>query len=143
MTMKKLITALLLTVLIPATSFARTASYENGNSLLAKCENKKIGKQTMQKISDGTMNKGICFGYLTGISDAHGAEVSWGLTEPRFCSPKGVIRGQLVKVVIKYLNERPETVHLSASSLVNNALYLAFPPSFKDDGTRYCPEGTT
>jgi hypothetical protein len=60
--------------------------------------------------------------------------------EHGFCVPKGVPIGQLQKIVVKNLNERPEKLHLGEGGLVSNALYDAFPPSFKDDGTRYCPE---
>ncbi|MFP6792944.1 MAG: Rap1a/Tai family immunity protein [Pseudomonadales bacterium] len=52
----------------------------------------------------------------------------------------GVNKVQLKKIVVKYLNENPEDLHMTASSSVSNALYDAFEPSFKDDGTRYCSE---
>ncbi|MFP6801731.1 MAG: Rap1a/Tai family immunity protein, partial [Pseudomonadales bacterium] len=63
--------------------------------------------------------------------------------EPKFCVPEGengVTAGQLRKIVVKYLNENPEELHLTAGSLVSNALNEAFPVSYKDDGTSYCPE---
>ena len=44
-----------------------------------------------------------------------------------FCIPKNVGTTQLRKVVIKGLNENPERLHHSASSLVFNIFYEAFP----------------
>jgi predicted component of type VI protein secretion system len=129
--MKKLVTAVLLTAaLIPATSFA---GFENGNGLLAECTAREADNLYYQK-------NARCMAYISAISDAHDTFVGWGNMEPKFCLPEGVTRGQLKKIVVKDLNENPADLHLTAGSLVSSALYGAFPPSFKDDGTSYCPD---
>ena len=128
--MNKLITALLLTVLIPATSFAS----KDGNELLAECT--KEGTETVDY-----MDISHCYGYIEGIADVHYTFVAWGHMQPLFCVPKNVTGGQVKKIVVKWLDENPEKLHLGAGSLVSGgALYHAFPYSLKDDGTRYCPE---
>jgi len=128
--MKKLITVLLLTLLIPATSFA---GFENGNTLLARCTTTKAETLYYQE-------QARCLAYISGISDAHNTFVAWGYMEPRFCLPNSVTRDQLEKIVVKYLNENPEKLHFTAASSINNALYGAFPAPYRDDGTRYCPD---
>jgi hypothetical protein len=87
-----------------------------GNKLLDYCrapENSAIG--------------GSCTGYVVSAVDTHEAWVDWNEIEPYFCTPAGVTGRQLAQVVVKYLNENPEKLHLSAGSLVLNALGTAFP----------------
>jgi hypothetical protein len=124
--MKKLVTILLLTLLIPATSFAD--SFKTGNDLLINCE------------SELQVDTAHCLEYIKGIYDAHATFVAWGYMEPRFCVPKGVTVGQLRKIVVKYLNDNPQILHQSGSGRVSNSFFDAFPPSLKDDGTSYCPD---
>ena len=45
---------------------------------------------------------------------------------------------QLRKIVLKYFNEHPEDLHLTASSIVPEALNRALPPSYKEDDTTCC-----
>ena len=147
--MKKLITALLLAALIPATSFA---SFMGGNELLARCttegteiedsfeDYKALPIQSKERRLVGFFNRSNCNGYIKAISDAHSAFVFWGYMEPTFCTPKGSSAGQFIKIVVKYLNENPEILRLEAGGAVVNAISDAFPVSYKDDGTRYCPE---
>jgi hypothetical protein len=122
---------ILLIALLPATSFAGT--FKTGLALLEECE----ASTTSHKVWK-------CHGYIQGIHDAHNTYAALTDMTPNFCIPAGVNSTQLVKVVVKHLNEHPEKLHLTASSQVTNALYIAFPASYKDDFTRYCPdEGAT
>jgi hypothetical protein len=124
--MNNLIKATLLTAaLIPAASFA---SFYTGNSLLAACE------------GEGHTDFAVCIGYIAGINDSHENYVGWKDIEPYFCRPKDASAGQLLKIVVKHLNENPENLHYFAGSQVIQALVFAFPPSSKDDGSKYCPE---
>jgi hypothetical protein len=59
-------------------------------------------------------------GYIIGVSDALSGE---GL----ICSSEHVTVGQTQAVVSKWLQEHPADWHLSAESLVKNALVDAFP----------------
>lgn len=67
---------------------------------------------------------GICNGYITGVVDASRG-IAWDGT--RFCEPDIYSDSQLKKIVIKYLNDHPEKLHKAAGSLVQAALYEAFP----------------
>jgi len=51
--------------------------------------------------------------------------------------------GQVRAIVIKFLKENPEKLHLSAGSIVLVALHDAFNPRVKfedDEPVSYCPE---
>ena len=128
--MKTLILAALLSAaIIPATVFG-VGPYESGNSLLAKCENKK----------STDLDYGLCLGYIRGIVDVHNTFVAGGLILPRYCLAKGVTTGQLQKIVVKFMEERPELLHQSAGIFVIAAFSSAFPISYKDDGDSSCQE---
>jgi hypothetical protein len=132
--MKKLITAALLTAaLIPATSFA--GYFEDGNELLSDCTASKDDNVYYQKSAG-------CVAYITAISDLHDNSVRLQEREPKFCTPRGVTKGQLEKIVVKYLNENPAYLHRNAAHLVGNALAFAFPPYRKagNDGVYYCED---
>ena len=60
--------------------------------------------------------------------------------EPNFCIPEGVGASQLVKIAVTFLNDHPEDLHYAASIQVITAFFEAFPGSYKDDGTRDCPD---
>ena len=118
--MKKLTAILLLTVLFPGTCLALIV---DGDELLEFCE--------------GAGNA-ACSGYVAAIVDAHDTNAIRGDLEVQFCIPKGVKVKQLIKVAVKSFNDHPERLHFTASSLLSNAFYEAFPPDYKDDGTRFC-----
>lgn len=91
------------------------ASYYDGSQLLEWCEGDDA-------------NKIACVAYLAGMSDITDTYDNWGVLKERdFCIPDSATLSQLVKVVIKGLNEKPENLHLTASSLVFNIFYKAFP----------------
>ena len=90
------------------------AGYYTGSELLAACE------------ADDITNV-ICTGYLAGIDDITNTYDAWGEMDKQFCIPEKATLGQLEKVAIKGLNEKPEKLHLDASGLVANIFYHAFP----------------
>ena len=105
-------------MLLSAQSQAELGMFLSGSDLLQKCE------------SDSVAESNTCDGYILGILDFQEALVGWSrLDEPIFCTPDSAISGQLIKVVIKYLNEHPEKLHFAASGAVTNALGIAFPCS--------------
>jgi hypothetical protein len=69
---------------------------------------------------------GYAFGFIVGVADAQD-----GLRNPStgycFDKPLGLSRGQVVNVVRTYLEQRAESRHLSAESLVQAALDKAYP----------------
>ena len=105
--MKKLFTLAILMILslpvVAATNFVV------GNDLLKYCE---------------SSHQDACRAYVSGVSDASQGK-TWDGGE--YCLPDKIIIGQAVKVVTKYLNDHPEKLHYSASSLVHDAFLEAFP----------------
>ena len=72
------------------------------------------------KPSNDIVNAAVSFGYVLGVYDA-----LTGVT--MFCPPNNVSQGQVVQVVLKFLNQNPEKLHFSADSLVVKALQQAWP----------------
>ena len=81
----------------------------NGNELYEFCQK-----------PDSSVMRGVCGGYVTGVSDALRASGS-------FCWPQGGTRGQVIDVVTIYLRDHPEKRHLLAFDLVSAALMEKFP----------------
>jgi len=92
------------------------AGFTTGNQLLSDCTESPRGTKYM-----------YCLGYIASADDTHGAWVGWGDLPRKFCVPLDVTQKQLRLVVVKDLEARPAELHKSASSLVLNALKLAFP----------------
>ncbi|SRR6266446_6244758 len=62
-------------------------------------------------------------GYVLGVHDVYRGSLA--------CGPSTATAGQLVDIVLKYLETYPEERHYNAASLVRNALMMAFPCSTK------------
>lgn len=75
--------------------------------------------------SDNMGLQGMGIGYIAGVSDA----LSDGATVSGFkaCIPVGATKKQLSDVVLHWMNNNPEYLHLTASSLTAAALSKAFP----------------
>jgi hypothetical protein len=95
---------------LPVAADVLTPAFESGSSLLSECEEPVM--------------EFVCIGYVTAVFDTSKGKTWEGY---RYCTPPNVTPGQLQKIVIKHLNEHPEKLHKSASSLVQEALFEAFP----------------
>jgi len=105
-------------------SFSQARADDNvfytGNEMLKLCE--AYISETFS--ADGN----VCVGFVTGIHDSHLTYSEWRDVKKAICLPGGGVKGsQLVRVVTKSLQESPENLHLTAASLVANALQQAFP----------------
>ena len=89
--------------------------FVNAGDVLAACESEGVDKQ----------NK--CVVYLAGIVDATTSWVDWDMMPKKFCQPDEVTLEQLRKIYVKYANEHPEELHLTASGIAINAFIEAFP----------------
>jgi len=111
---------LIMIVLLFSCSQAAALGYMPGSKLLEGCE--------AYLSEPGFVARGsTCFGFVTGISDAHDNFVVWDKMSPLWCSPDNVAASQLIRIVTKHLQEHPEILHDAASSQVLNALITAFP----------------
>jgi hypothetical protein len=48
-------------------------------------------------------------------------------TQTVYCIPSNADNDQFVRIVLKYLNDNPATLHYPAGALVANAIVAAFP----------------
>jgi Rap1a immunity proteins len=91
----------------------------DGNQLIAACAPavQMLDEPSRKFTQQENYNIGYCHGFVSGIADStqNDAEIM------------GLSRGQLVRVVQKYLVDHPEKLSLSSSFLVREALIKAFP----------------
>jgi hypothetical protein len=104
---------LLALIILMALSLPVAAEYNHdGNSLLRLCTD------------DGTSS--ICVGYAAGVRDTHISLLN--KDDYLFCMEFGTVpNGQLTKIIVKYLNDHPEKLHLPDRILVLEAYIEAFP----------------
>ena len=93
----------------PACAFSQPFHFMSGNEVYEDCTGPK-----------GPPKMGICIGYVVGISDALNMDGS-------VCTPANVTVGQVVDVIVNYLQANPKYRHISASLLAGAALREAFP----------------
>lgn len=105
-----------------SSSFAIAKDIGSGNHLLNACNTFMSDNKQDMSYSEG-LDAGYCVGLVSGI-----AETIISSDSPTACFPKSsVTREQTVRIVVKYLNNHPEQLHLSASSLVMVSFEEAFP----------------
>jgi hypothetical protein len=96
--------------------------YVTGNQLLLACVEVERGKDS------GDIYKAMeCVHFVRGAMDAH---VLWHEVESRprpYCAPGSASPGQRGLVVLKWLRDHPESLHLPASFSVLKAMAQAFP----------------
>lgn len=108
----------------PMGANAQTPS--NGNGLLKWCSeydpNAPASRSTAEETEANRRfaDSAYCMGYVNGVADS--------LDSHQLISrPEGVTTGQTVAVVIKYMQDHPESLHLPSIVLVTNALTKAWP----------------
>jgi len=111
--LKLLVTAFAAMLLTSAQS---TDSDSRAESLLRQCNS-----------SNTSMERLTCLTYLNGVLD--GAEVMQAyLPKPKFCLPdEGVSMEQYRRIVVKWLEDRPNVLHESKRIHAVKALVDAFP----------------
>ncbi len=92
--------------------------YTDGNDLRDECGAAIAGQFGYQA--------GHCLGLIEGY-----LQVSPIPNLPTHCVPAGVTYEQTAKVVVKYLDQHPEKLHLAAVLLISQATHDAFPCSAK------------
>jgi hypothetical protein len=91
----------------------------SGNWLLQSCQLalKTIDDPKFDENHFEAYRDGYCRGLISGVADA----------SPRVCPNGQVTHGQQVRIVLKYLQDHPEELHLLNSVLVEQALAKSFP----------------
>jgi hypothetical protein len=89
-----------------------------GNELREQC-----GAAVRRELSIGA---GLCIGFINGYQQV-AAMLPPSAKVKLACWPDGVTPNQVAKVVIKYLDNHPERLHLPAVQLIYDATYEVFP----------------
>jgi len=104
----------------------------DGKSLLAKCS-LAVRVFDGEKLSSADAVDGaFCVGYIWGNRDTDYAvqmleEHEKVTLMKHACPPSNASTEQLVRVVVKYLHDNPERLHMPASVLVTDAIRSSFP----------------
>jgi hypothetical protein len=98
---------------------SKSAERFDGNALLAQCKNVDSHPESYEA--------GLCSGYVSGVHFGHSFTAVMYKLKSSYCMPKDVTFDQTSLVVLKYLNEHPESLHLPAHELVLASLIRAFP----------------
>jgi Rap1a immunity proteins len=96
------------------------------------CDIKFMGASQLLKNCTANKNdpafyeyEAACTAYVIGVADAFSCDDS--IFRFSWRPPAKVTREQVVKVVVKWLNDHPEDLHFSAASIVARALQNGFP----------------
>ncbi|WP_447749416.1 Rap1a/Tai family immunity protein [Pseudomonas nicosulfuronedens] len=125
--MKGILAVLLVAVSVTAQAGERGTT--DGNALLKGCS--AVVKSLDgggQKVPDA-FAMGQCFGMLEGVAGSAQIMERKLPENMRTCIPENYSNGQGARVVVKYLNENPQSLNLPASFLVMISLKTAFPCS--------------
>ena len=121
-------TACKLSLLVALSFFlAFSAAWADGNELLNNCNAALRVFDNQSHAVDDLTKAGFCLGYISGARDTL---IFWQLTSPdakRVCFPVNVSIPQLIRVVVKYLNENPKDLNMEEIFLVLPAFKNAFP----------------
>jgi hypothetical protein len=91
------------------------ATVPDGNTLLEDCTAFVRPSET----AASAFSRGWCLGYIMGIVE--------DVRNRGICFPKGSNIGQMVRIVVRYLEVHPAKLHLPAWDIVIEALHDAWP----------------
>jgi hypothetical protein len=96
-----------------------------GNELLVQCQNAIEGMNSGQY--KHPMDVGICFGTVSAVMSMALFYNSSVTNDIRICLPNNVNTGQATRIVVKYLQDRPELLNRDRSVLTWMALDNSYP----------------
>ena len=108
-------------------SGAAVARGPDGNELLVECQHyiKLVDGGTVR--NDVHFDAGTCVGFVLGVANAVYYYSDELKKDQKFCVPDNASNSQLVRVVVKYLNDNPKILNEERMSLVWLALMDAYP----------------
>ncbi len=113
--MKKILLSLIVALFIMATSMPveSNETLTTGNDLVRYCEKENRIERKYYS--------GYCDGVIRGFIDG----VNFGMRA--ICLPENITHSQLRKIIMKYLEDRPEILHQWYGLLIANAFTKVFP----------------
>ena len=86
------------------------------------------GNQLLQMMKGDALERATAMGFVAGVHDGQDlVSTSVGNKVPIVCAPTGVTLKQINDVAQKYLEQKPESRHYTASSEIGLALMTAWP----------------
>ena len=131
-----LLCAVVLSVLSTLPACARNLSSVDGNVLLTNCHPALQMAEVSPKLSQDEWTAAFyCMGFVQGAMDA---DAVWqtALTKALgakaysvvlYCAPQNVSWPQVIRVLVKWLEENPEKLNLSGYDVINFAMSKAYP----------------
>jgi len=99
----------------------------DGNDLLRKCNAVILAADSGIKFStDSYTDIGWCLGYVEGVRNTAHIYQAIFKDNKVYCIPQGVENGQIIRVILKYLNDHPNMLHEHESLLTMMAIREAF-----------------
>jgi len=103
---------------------------DSGNAFVRTCSG--IDKDDKDKTHLDVQNGMACLGYIDGLKDGVIAEIVFAQSEHKnvpkpYCVPDGVEMRQLIRIVLKYIEDHPETAHMRTPPLAVLAWRKTFP----------------
>lgn len=102
----------------------------DGNELLSNCKTALATKSkdtSWEELCTSEYSSGYCYGFIFGVVSASLLNRIESKASPDFCLSPQVTMGQIVRVVVKHLENHPEKLHQSGATLVLEAQKEAFP----------------
>ncbi len=102
----------------------------NGNNLLSECGavlTSVDDAQSFDASQSKTFDVGFCLGLMQGMLHMNQFYEYQLKGAALFCQPDGTTTGQAARIVVKYLRDHPEELHIRDRLLAYMALRTAFP----------------
>ena len=84
-----------------------------------------LNNSAAKPFEDG-ITTGLCIGYMAGVKETASGWHQATEKQP-YCIPEAAESDQLIRVVVKFLENNPAQLHYSAATLVQTAFAEAFP----------------
>lgn len=96
-----------------------------GNELLVQCQNAVRGINS--GVFKDPFDTGICFGTVSAVMSMATFYKTSVTNDIRICLPDNVTTGQAARIVVKFLQDRPELLNEDRSVLAWMALIRSYP----------------
>ena len=119
----------LLAVIVSLAPTSLFAGFRTGSDLSHDCKTYVQWTSSRGLPAEEALDGTQCLEYIKGAIDAYGYATVRNLIKPpdSICMPHGFTGEQAVLIVLKYLDNHPENLHLDAGGLVWVAIHSAFP----------------
>ncbi len=131
-----LLCATFLSLFLSSAAWARNLSSVDGNILLTKCHPAQQMAEVSPKLSQGEWTAAYyCLAFVQGVMDA---DAIWQTAETKalgaksrsilfYCVPQDVSWPQIIRILVKWLEDNPEKLNQPGYDVINFAMSKAYP----------------